>query len=99
LRSRLVELLVFDQHFSRQDEGLRAVARGRESAVHQKFVESVFQRSLTKFRSLLTTKVPALAPVQNAETILTESLSEIRPHFSTVFSTVVLKTFYFRARS
>jgi len=36
--------------------------------------------------------VPALAPVQNAEPSLVESLTKIRSGFSTEFSTVVLKT-------
>jgi hypothetical protein len=39
-----------------------------------------------------STKVPALAPVQSAEPPPAESLTKIEPSFSTVFSTVVLKT-------
>ena len=42
-----------------------------------------------------TTKVPALAPVQNGEPISVVSLTGILWSFSTVFSTVVLKTFLF----
>jgi hypothetical protein len=41
-----------------------------------------------------TTKVPALAPVQNAELPVIESLTRILSGFSTELSTVVLKTFY-----
>jgi hypothetical protein len=41
-----------------------------------------------------TTKVPALAPVQNAELPVIESLTTIVSCFSTELSTVVLKTFW-----
>jgi hypothetical protein len=40
-----------------------------------------------------STKVPALAEVQNAEAFPAESLTKILGRFSTEFSTLVLKTF------
>ena len=43
LRARFFELLVVDQHFPRENESLGAFARGSQSAVDQKFVESEFQ--------------------------------------------------------
>jgi len=42
---------------------------------------------------LPTPKVPALAAVQTAKATLAESLTQIRPRFSTAFCTGMLKTF------
>ena len=40
-----VELLLVDQYFSRDNQSLRAFARGDKSAIDEKFVESQFHIS------------------------------------------------------
>jgi hypothetical protein len=55
-------------------------------------MELQFSRSIAAMAAW-DTKVPALAAVQRAEPFLAESLTKILPYFSTVLSTVVLKTF------
>jgi len=102
LRTRFVELLLVDQYLSRDNQCLCAFARGDNSPVNEKFVESQFHiRPVVEviitvaWPSSCTPKVPALAPVQNAEPSLVESLTKIGLCFSTVFSTVVLKTSLF----
>ena len=43
LRARFLDLLIFHQNLARKDEGLRPLARGGQTTVHKKFVESNFQ--------------------------------------------------------
>src|SRR5208282_552588 len=101
LSASLIELLIVDQHFPRENQSRRTFSRGSQAAFDEEFVESEFQGwlkigELWRQPELIcrrTTKVPALAAVQNAEPSLAESLTKIRSCFSTEFSTVVLKTF------
>jgi len=101
LRARLIELLVIDQDFPGENESLGAFSGGSQPTIKHEFVESEFQ-SWHKNRlwerhtaaERCTTKVPALAAVQNAEPFPAEPLTKILRCFSTEFSTVVLKTFW-----
>ena len=43
LRAGLLDLLFFHKDLACKDEGLRAFARGGQTTVHKKFVESNFQ--------------------------------------------------------
>jgi len=43
LRAGLLDLLFFHKDLARKDEGLRAFARGCQTTLHKKFVESNFQ--------------------------------------------------------
>src|SRR5207302_8932956 len=101
LRTGFVELLVVDQHLSRENKSLCAFARRSQPAVDQKFVQSQSQGWLgmvSRGRRAApaegcSTKVPALAPVQSAEPSPAEPLTKVLSRFSTELSTVVLKTF------
>jgi len=44
LRARFLDLLIVDQHLARKNQSVSTLARGRQSPIHQKFVESNFQK-------------------------------------------------------
>ena len=48
LRARFLEFLIVHQHFARKNQRLRALARGGQATIHQKFVESDFQKYLAR---------------------------------------------------
>ncbi len=46
LRAGFLDLLIFNQHFARENQRLSPLTRGRQSAVHKKFIESIFKKLL-----------------------------------------------------
>jgi len=48
LRARFFDFLIFHQHFAREDESLRPLARGGQTALNQKLIESDFQSNIFK---------------------------------------------------
>ena len=100
LRTRLVELLVVNQYFSRENESLGPLSRGGESAIEEEFVESEFHGCLvTRFLSrdpwagaVAPRKCQPLLRCKELKRLSLESLTKIRSCFSTELSSIVLKT-------
>src|SRR5208283_4844963 len=90
LCASLFHLLIVDQDFAGENQGLRTLAGSGETSIYEKFIDPNFQMKF--FARSRTTKVPALAPVQSVEASLVESLTKILCPFSTEFSTNMLKT-------
>jgi hypothetical protein len=100
LRTRLVELLIVHQYFSRENERLSAFSRGSQSAIKKEFVESKFHGWLvTRFlsrdplaRAVVPRKCQPLRRCKELKRLSLESLTKIQSRFSTELSSIVLKT-------
>jgi hypothetical protein len=94
-RTRFFYFLAVDQNLARQDQCLRPLARTRQAALQQQFVDPDFQNvsgDCCVIEPPTYTKVPATNLVQGVEPCLAELLTKILPGFSTEFFTEVLKT-------
>src|SRR5262249_43512940 len=90
--ARFLDLLTINQNFAGENQRLCALARLRQSAFEQKFVESDLHKHPPRQEFLLTTEVPASKSVQSVQAFVAELLPKLLSGFSTRFCTVMLKT-------